>query len=107
MNPILEALAAAGLTVLEADKTAIEAACDGVADDAVNHVATGLANALPTSGVLGLIDGQLKPKIIAAEPALDGVVNSEIDQLYSTLETALANAAKASGAVPPAGQKPA
>lgn len=102
MNPILQVLAAEGLTILEADQTAILAASEKFTDEELNKVAGALANALPSNGVLGLIDGPIKTALVAAEPELDTIANDGEAELYTALENAFKNVAGSTSSAPAA-----
>lgn len=93
MNPIVQALAAAGYKFAEADQATLESAAAKLADPEVNKVVGALAAALPTTGIAGLVDGGLKAALVAAEPSLDGIVNNEIDAVYAAIENGLKNLA--------------
>jgi hypothetical protein len=92
MSEILEVLEEAGLTLLENDQAALEAAAASVADETITNVAAALESKLSSGGVAGVLEAPLKDVLTAAEPALEGVAGAEIDSLYAALETALKNA---------------
>lgn len=93
-HALIAALEQGGYHLLEADKAAILAQCDSIADDFVNKATAAIANGLPSGGLKSVEFGPIKDALVSAEPGLDSATNDQIGKLFDLVATGVENASK-------------
>jgi hypothetical protein len=91
--PIVNALEKeVGVLAVE-QKATIETFVDTIADNNVNAAVTAIADHINLHGLAGLEQNPIRNALTGAEPALDGIVNNDIDGAYTAFETMVTNLA--------------
>jgi hypothetical protein len=92
-STIVAALVAAGLPLLEAEATQLEKDEPAVNDAIVAGAVGAVVKALPTNGILALVDGGLKTAMVAAEPSLEASLGDLENSFIADIEAYIAKAA--------------
>lgn len=89
LAPLYAALAKFGVTVIDADKAKMESAIESWADGDANAVIGAIAAHINLNGMAGMVQNPLRNSITGAEPAIDKVINDNINGGFDQLEATL------------------
>jgi hypothetical protein len=98
--PLVTALEAAGATLLASDKAALEAFVEPLADSDANAIVSALAAHVQLNGIAGMVAPAVRNALTGSEPAIDGIINQNVNGGFDSLEMLLDGLAK--GATPAA-----
>lgn len=81
---LTELLDRLGVTA-ESDRAEILAATDGIADSAIEQMATALANQLPAGGVKDVVWGPIRSAVTGSVASDDAALNAKIAALFDAI----------------------
>lgn len=95
LAPLLTALEAAGAKLLDEDKAQLERFVEPLADADANAIITAIAAHIQMNGVAGMVAPALRNALTGSEPAIDNIINQNINSGFDDLEALLTGLAKA------------
>ena len=87
--PLVAALESTGATLLAQDKAALEAFVEPLADADANAVVGAIAAHVQLGGLAGMIAPAMRNALTGSEPAIDNVINTNVDGGFDALEALL------------------